>query len=139
MSDSGHISDASEMSLAAAPLTVSDNAAAALVRHYAALMDHAVALRDEVDLAWGSLSVDDIDGRRRLVKLEAAVSAQAVASDLGPKLLAALTALGCTPAGRGVKGQEKPVATDPKRVAHDEIKARRERRQNGTAAMDATP
>lgn len=139
MSDSGHISEASEKSLAATALTVSDNAAAALVRHYAALMDHAVALRDEVDLAWESLSVDDIDGRRRLAKLEAAVSAQTVASDLGPKLLAALTALGCTPAGRGVKGQEKPVAADPKRAAHDELKDRRKARAHRAATVDAAP
>lgn len=51
-----------------------------------------------------------------------------VLSDLGPKLLAALTALGLTPAGRGVKeggGTSAPVAS-----ALDELRERRNARQN---------
>lgn len=135
----GPLSKACDASLAAADLTVRDRAAAVLLRHYAALMDHAVTLRDEVDQTWLSLSLDDIDGRRRLMKLEQAVSAQSVASDLGPKLLAALTALGCTLAGRGTKGKDAPRAADPKRAAHDEIAARRKARQHGPASLDAAP
>jgi hypothetical protein len=48
-------------------------------------------------------------------------------SDLGPKLLAALVALGMAPAGRGAKGggQVAPVANKL-----DELKARRDARTN---------
>jgi hypothetical protein len=47
-------------------------------------------------------------------------------ADVGPKLLAALTALGMTPAGRGVKGgngNAAPVASEL-----DELRARRAKR-----------
>jgi hypothetical protein len=48
-------------------------------------------------------------------------------SDLGPKLLAGLVALGMAPAGRGAKGggQVAPVASKL-----DELKARRDARTN---------
>lgn len=132
------ISEASETSLAAAPLTPRDQAAAALVRRYAQLIDYAESLADEADILWGELDPEDADGRRRLVKLEAAVAAHSVTSDLGPKLLAALTSLGCTLAGRNAKGGELNRATDPALAAHDELKAKRAARQHGPAAMDAT-
>lgn len=136
MSEMGTISEACEMALEAADLTVRDRAAAALVRHYAALIDDAARLAAEADRTWYDLDPDDIDGRRRLAKLEIMVSAQSVASDLGPKLLAGLTALGCTLAGRGVKGKEPSRAADPVRAAHDEIGARRAARKNGATALD---
>lgn len=134
MSDSTTISEACEASLLGAGLTVSDQAAAALIRHYAALMDRAERLVEEAEIIWGELALDDITGRKRLAHLETLVSAQSVASDLGPKLLAALTALGCTLAGRGAKGKETARAADPRRAAHDEVRARREARKNNTSA-----
>ena len=137
MSDMGTISEACETALAAADLTVRDGAAKALVIHYAALIDDAVRLAAEADRVWDELSFDDIDGRKRLIRVEAAVSAQSVASDLGPKLLAGLTALGCTLAGRGAKGREPERAADPQRTAHDELKAARDARKNGAKALDA--
>lgn len=130
------ISGACETALAAADLTLRDAAAAALVRHYAALMDRAANLATEAEILWGELDPEDIGGRKRLVKLETALSAQAVASDLGPKLLSGLTALGCTLAGRGVKGTETASAPDPKRAAHDQLAARRAGRKHNAAVGD---
>ena len=132
----GAISEACETSLASADLTLRDQAAAALLRHYAALMDRAESLSKMAIAVWDDLSLEDIDGRKRLYKLEQAVAAQSVASDLGPKLLAGLTALGCTLAGRGVKGKEATGATDSKRAAHDEVAARRAQRQHDAAVAD---
>ena len=138
MSDLGPISEACEASLAAAGLETRDNAAAALVRRYSALMDDAARLAAEADQLWAEIPPEDVTASRRLAKLEIQVQSQNVTSDLGPKLLAALTALGCTLAGRGAKGKDAPRAADPKRAAHDEIKARREARAHGTTALDAT-
>lgn len=132
----GVISDACESALGAADLTVRDKGAAALVRHYAALIDRAASLAEEADLLWGELDPEDEGGRKRLYKLEQALSAQSVASDLGPKLLAGLTVLGCTLAGRGVKGKEQPVAIDPQRAAHDEVGRRRAARKHHAAGAD---
>lgn len=134
LAPAGTISEACETSLASAKLDLRDQAAAALVRHYAALMDRAVSLAIEAELIFGDLDPDDVTARKQLAKLDIQVQAQSVASDLGPKLLAGLTALGCTLAGRGVKGKEQPSATDPKRAAHDEVAARRAQRQHNTTA-----
>jgi hypothetical protein len=114
-------------------LSKRDDAAAALVRRYAELMDHAELLAEEAEVIWRELSLDDIDARKRLAKLEIQISAQSVASDLGPKLLATLTSLGCTLAGRGVKGREGASAVSPARQAHDELAERRKttQRQHG--------
>jgi hypothetical protein len=129
MSELGPISEACEKSLAAAKLTPRDGAAAALCRRYAALIDDAERLAVEAERAGEALSLDDIEGRRRLARLEIAVAAQSVASDLGPKLLAGLTALGCTLAGRGEKGTGANHAASPAAIAlagiKDEIGARR--------------
>lgn len=133
------VSRACEIALAAAALDPRDAAAAALVRRYARLMDHAASLAAEAETLWELLDPDDITARKQLAKLELALTAQSVASDLGPKLLAALTALGCTLAGRGVKGKDAPSAADPQRAAHDEISAKRaQRKHNATAANPAT-
>lgn len=134
MSDMGPISEASEKSLAAASLETRDEAAAALVRRYSALIDDAQRLAGEVERAWDDLDPEDRNGRKRLADLEIQVSAQSVTSDLGPKLLAALTALGCTLAGRGAKGKETDRAADPRRAAHDELLERRKARKNNTTA-----
>jgi len=50
-----------------------------------------------------------------------------VLADLGPKLLAILSALGMTPAGRGVKGGSPGVG--PVAAALDEFTARRARKR----------
>lgn len=123
-----------EAALAAAALGPRDGAAAALCRRYAQLIDHAASLAAEAEVIWEGLDPDDITARKHLAKLELAVSSQNVASDLGPKLLAGLTALGCTLAGRGAQGKEAARATDPKRAAHDEVAARRAARKHNATA-----
>jgi hypothetical protein len=50
-------------------------------------------------------------------------------SDVGPKLLAVLTALGMTPAGRGAKGGKSDGTPVVNKL--DELKERREQRRAG--------
>jgi len=119
--------------LAEVPLLPRDAAAAHLARRYAALLDEPVPLaRYEEPLrvlrALVAAQEDPAAARRHLAKVEDALAAHSVASDLGPKLLAALTALGCTPAGRHPKaGTGIPVVQGKL----DELRARRARRAGG--------
>lgn len=65
---------------------------------------------------------------RYAVLLDQSADDPKVLADLGPKLLAVLTALGLTPAGRGVKeggGDSAPVVSQL-----DELRARRAARAN---------
>lgn len=65
---------------------------------------------------------------RYAVLLDQSADDPKVLAELGPKLLAVLTALGLTPAGRGVKegsGDSAPVVSKL-----DELRARREARAN---------
>jgi hypothetical protein len=89
--------------LQAAKLDRRDDGGVALVRRYAQLID--AARNTEIEVT--------------------------VVSDLGPKLLAALTALGLTAAGRGVKGGGSGVG--PVAGKFDELRARR----NGAPTVDA--
>lgn len=132
-----NLSESVEKAIHSGRIGVKDVAAAELCRHYAALIDDAERLAMEAELVWAELDLEDIDGRRRLAKLETIVSARTTASDLGPKLLAGLTALGLTLAGRGAKGDASNVP-DPKRASHDEIAARRAQRKHDAPAPDAT-
>jgi hypothetical protein len=91
-----------------------DRGAEQLARRYAQLLDAAAMParhRKHVEglaLALGELAeVSPLAAeaaREHLERVAEALSEHTVASDLGPKLLATLTALGLTPAGRGVKG-----------------------------------
>lgn len=91
-----------------------DLGAVALARKYAELIDEAAPRatyqRHLAELA-GALALlaqhnpkAGADAHEHLIKVGNALSAHTVASDLGPKLLATLAALGLTPAGRGVRG-----------------------------------
>ena len=66
---------------------------------------------------------DDGSGEteRSMRKIADALGRHSVMSDLGPKLLAALTALGLTPAGRGAKGGIGVIGSSKL----DELRARR--------------
>lgn len=103
-------------SLASVTVAKSDEGAAALARRYAALIDdaqpsaiyarHLVALRQALDVL---IDIDPTTAKeynRLFDKIAEALAAHSVMSDLGPKLLAALAALGLTAASRGavVKG-----------------------------------
>lgn len=96
-----------------------DAAAAALAKRYAALIDRAEETAAELD----ALRPDDESTADAVRRLRARVDSQAVASDLGPKLLAALAALGATPQARAaaLKGG---VTGGPTRL--DVLRARRQ-------------
>lgn len=124
----------------AAAREAQDGAAEALALTYAALIDNAApaaryrkALRHVAAAVRAYRGDGADDAAAGLEVLETALSAHTVASDLGPKLLAALGTLGMTPAGRaGRKDPDAPV--NP--AAHlpdplDRVAEQRERRLNG--------
>ena len=82
--------------LRSAPPAPRDAAAVALAKRYAGLIDEAAALAD----ALAKVRPEDESDVRQLASLRARVDAHAVASDLGPKLLAALAALALTTSAR---------------------------------------
>ena len=122
MSTEGPIAQAVTAALEDACVLDRDAAAVALAKRYAALLDDAERLAEMAALVEPETDTQ----ARKLASLEIAVDAQSVTSDLGPKLLAVLTALGMTPAGRGVKGGAQGAGT-PGSSKFDELRARRER------------
>jgi len=88
-----------------------DTGASALARRYAALIDRAERVAEEL----AALRPEDESQAAAIARLRSLVEAQQVASDLGPKLLAALAALAMTPASRaaGGKGGRSDVASGP--------------------------
>lgn len=131
-----------EAALDAEPGSNRDRATAALALTYAALIDQAApAAKYAKALAWlGRLPVDDEDddAARHVDTIRVALAAHTVASDLGPKLLAALEALLLSPRARGVamKG-----GTDGKPAANqlDELAAARARLGRPEAVDTAAP
>lgn len=123
--------------LAEAKLGKVDEGAVALARRYAILIDHAAPqarYRESIEAvtrALETLAVLDpvvgVDYMKHWNKITDALSAHTVASDLGPKLLAALTALGLTLAGRGVKGVSGGLAPAGPRAESEFERLRRER------------
>ena len=77
-------------------LTAVDAAALQLARRYAAAIDDA----HQVAAALDAVEPEDDDMRARVAALAARVDAITTLDRLGPKLLAALDALGATPRGR---------------------------------------
>ncbi len=104
----GPLARALGSALSAAATAPEDAAAVALARRYAALIDNAaVASKYREPLRYLRAVVTaygDEDAVKHLDKIADALAAYSVASDLGPKLLTALTALGMTTAGRNVGG-----------------------------------
>ncbi len=104
-----------EQSITHAKLSDGERGAAALARRYAELMDAAVAEQKYVKMLRivGAAVEQQVEythnpaAARELAdawdRLSAALAEHSVASDLGPKLLAALTALTLTPASKGEK------------------------------------
>lgn len=111
-----------------------DKAAVQLARRYAALLDEAAPAsryREPLLLISQALPADPpIEKAFRTIA--DALGAHSVASDLGPKLLAVLTSLGMTPAGRGAKDATPPGGDGPKGKA-DELSQRREERERRRA------
>jgi hypothetical protein len=104
-----------------------DAGAVALARRYAYLIDEAAPAANYGEpLRVLRAAVHTRDEHQALQRITDALSAHSVASDLGPKLLAALAALGMTPASRQVKGGEPPGARIAAQL--DEFTARRARK-----------
>jgi hypothetical protein len=125
------ITRALSAALRAAEADKRDVGAVALAKQYAALIDDASVLakydkpldglRYALDVLGRMDPLVGADAHEDLKKIADALAAHSVASDLGPKLLATLTQLGMTPAGRGVRGDAR--ATVAKGL--DELRARR--------------
>lgn len=89
-----------------------DAAIAAVALEYATTMDRAAAIA----AAAAKIPYSE-DTEEELRKLRSRVSAQAVVSDLGPKLLAALDALQATPKSRATAGKPAPAGKTSKLTA----------------------
>jgi hypothetical protein len=107
-----------------------DAGAVQLARRYAGLIDaaaSAVKYRKPLETLERAVRLsDDPDAPEALEKLRDALAAHSVASDLGPKLLAVLTSLGMTLAGRSAKGGAQGGPAIGGKL--DELRARRQRR-----------
>jgi hypothetical protein len=128
--------------LAAGTVAKTDAGAAALCRRYAELMDNAEPAARYADSiaavssALETLAVLDplvgVDYAKHWEKIATALAEHTVASDLGPKLLAGLSSLGLTVAGRGAaKGGTTggtPVAA-PGSAANELAERRKSRAQ----------
>jgi hypothetical protein len=118
-----------ERALNAVKIDPKDAGTAEIARHYARLIDDAApAAKYGEALAW----LDAVDTNQRTEKhailIRAALAEHSVASDLGPKLLAALTALGATPAARkdvGGGGADVVGLPSPLQAARDAARERR--------------
>jgi len=113
-----------------------DAGAIALCRTYAALIDAAApAAKYREPLRVLMLAADNAgeDAAKAFQRVADALAAHSVASDLGPKLLAALSALGLTLAGRGAKGGTGDSAPAVKPL--DQLRQRRARKSR-TADLD---
>lgn len=122
--------------LSAATIDERDRGTAELARRYAALIDNATpaskyrAPLDELAQAIGY--AEDIEAAEKaLDKIKDALAAHSVASDLGPKLLAALGALGLSVAGRAGKtiGSTDGGAAATQPAARPETQLERLRRE----------
>lgn len=125
--------DAVDAALAVAPTKPEDAGAVALARRYAALIDEtapASKYREPLAVLGRAVAVyEDPDAGKALDKIADALAAHSVASDLGPKLLAVLTALGMTTVSRGAKGGGVDVSKQLNPL--DELRKRRAQRTIG--------
>lgn len=134
----GRLARAVGSAIAAQKTDKLDDGTVALARTYAELIDDAApaakytksidALRlavDELGRSGADVDIERIEAALDVVIV--ALSAHSVASDLGPKLLAALTALGMTPAARkaAIGGTDGPK---PRAGRTDELRERRQSR-----------
>lgn len=113
-------------SLRAVTVDPRDGATVALAKRLASLIDESAPLSSYTEplLTLERLvrAEGDAEQQRAFRRLRDALGQHSVASDLGPKYLAALTALGLTPAARGAKGGAGGASGGSKL---DELKRRR--------------
>lgn len=137
--DEGPIARAVADALDTAPVLPRDAGATALARRYAALLDEAApaskyrepldAIREAIDVLYrlDPLVAGQLD--KPFARIVDALGAHSVASDLGPKLLAVLTALGMTAAGRSAKGGAPDGPKVPDQLG--ELRMRAQQRRTG--------
>lgn len=110
--------------LDAIPVKPEDAGARALALRYAHTIETAKATAEALEGV--EIDPEDEGGRRQLAALAAKVEAYQVMVDLGPKLLAALDALGATPKARSVSNGGIPnVGGNPAVGALARLQARR--------------
>jgi hypothetical protein len=99
-----------------------DAGAEALARQYATLLDHAAPAKryrralEQLRRAVAGESLEEDEPWEALATVAEALSQHTVTSDLGPKLLTTLTALGLTPAARATRpegGRPQHDQSDP--------------------------
>jgi hypothetical protein len=111
------------------PLVPADESARALAVHYAAMIDTSAIdgpMADAIRFVAGAVQLAEdplIDTAWR--KIERALAAHSVASDFGPKYLAALESLGMTPRARRALVREANGAPDS---PLDQLRERRRQR-----------
>lgn len=120
--------------LKTAPTLPRDAGAVALAQQYAALIDAAApssAYAKHLRTLAAALDGIEFDAAvtDAFTKIREALAEHSVASDLGPKLLAVLTSLGMTAAGRAVKGGAPDGPKHPDELAglRERARARRAR------------
>lgn len=139
----GDITPAVRSAVEAAGLLPQDAGARALAERYAALLDEVAPTRDIARAARivgnfiARATGDLTEQQEREVltawdKLSSALAEHSVASDLGPKLLAVLIALGCTVSARGEKGGGGKIIPlpNPLQQARDAARDLREQRSS---------
>jgi hypothetical protein len=116
--------------------------AVALAKRYAALIDEAAPAakyRKPLERLARAVALyhdeDDEQVAEAFETIRTALSEHSVASDLGPKLLAALAALGLTIGAKG--GAATDGGATPRASVRDELRARRATRANRAASVDA--
>lgn len=129
----GEQGSALDQALTGAKVQPEDASAVRLARQYAYLIDRAApAAKYAKALEWLGDVADGDEGAKHAETIRTALSEHTVASDLGPKLLAALTALGMTPAARAaLAGKINPAPGGTARSPLDELRAKRAAKASG--------
>lgn len=138
------LADVVRASLEAMDVADEDAMTAALVVRYAELIDDAApAGKYEEALDWlaGTTALsDDRDADKHARTIRRALARHSVASDLGPKLLAALDALLMTPRARAAARKAVTTPDDkPRSNPIDRIAQQRARRGRAETVDAATP
>ena len=148
MAKFGTLEQALLISLQDVQLSPRDRSTAELAKRYARLIDDAApAAKYRTHLTAMGRALAMLAAREPLAASEAAehfekiadaLSAHSVASDLGPKLLAALVQLGMTPAARSAvtKGGDPVVPATGKQPESEFERLRRERRERTERARE---
>lgn len=123
-----------ESALETAPTLPRDAAAVKLAREYARLLDDAAVTakyRPHLRRLWAALPPGVPEVAEAFEKIRDALGEHTTASDLGPKYLAVLNALGMTAAGRSAKGGPADGPRVPDELA--ELRTAAARRRAGGA------